>query len=158
VGGFAPTVGATFEVVAASGGFGGTKFASSLVPDLASNALWGLAYDADSVTAQVVSTSALGDLNHDNALTVQDWTIYKNGAQSNLSGLSPSQAYDRGDLNLDGVNDLEDFARFRSAYEAANGAGAFAAMLARVPEPSSALLACCGAAIARQCGKRLRRR
>ena len=45
-----------------------------------------------------------------------------------------------GDLDLDGDNDVGDFAFFKTDYDAVNGAGAFNAMLAGVPEPSTALL------------------
>ena len=40
-----------------------------------------------------------------------------------------------------------DFSVFRSAYDAANGVGAFAAMVAGVPEPGSAMLLGLGAVV-----------
>ena len=58
-----------------------------------------------------------------------------------------------GDLDRDGDNDLTDFVNFKTDYDAANGAGAFNAMLANVPEPSTMallLLAGSGVAFARQ--------
>jgi hypothetical protein len=87
----------------------------------------------------------LGDINHDGAFDAADWATYITWAQVNLTGLSPTQAYDRGDLNLDGVNNLTDMDLFMDAFDAAHGAGAFAAMLAGVPEPGAAVLACIGA-------------
>ena len=45
-----------------------------------------------------------------------------------------------GDLNGDFRNDHADFVIFKAAFEAANGAGSFAAMLAFVPEPCTFLL------------------
>lgn len=80
------------------------------------------------------------DLNYDSVITPADWLIYVDGLERDLSSLSPAQAYQKGDLNYDGSNDDLDFLLFRSDYEAANGAGSFAAMLASVPEPSSGLL------------------
>ena len=49
------------------------------------------------------------------------------------------EAWKEGDLNLDGVTDLRDFALLREAY---SGAGAIAGLLGAgaVPEPSSAML------------------
>ena len=47
----------------------------------------------------------------------------------------PRERYQLGDLNNDGKHDLADFSAFRSAYDAANGVGSFAAMVAGVPEP-----------------------
>ena len=55
--------------------------------------------------------------------------------------LSPIERYDLGDLDGDGENSFDDFAAFKELYEAANGQGSFAAMLAGVPEPSSTALA-----------------
>ena len=98
----------------------------------------------------------LGDLNFDGSLTVADWTVFIAGAESNLSALSQAQAYQAGDLNGDGTNDIFDFSIFKDAYEAANGGGSFAAMIAAVPEPSSALLLGLGSILL--CGRRRRGR
>jgi hypothetical protein len=45
-----------------------------------------------------------------------------------------------GDLNGDFLNNHADFVLFKSAYDSANGAGAFFAMLSAVPVPSAFLL------------------
>ncbi|MEM8947074.1 MAG: hypothetical protein AAGD11_18010, partial [Planctomycetota bacterium] len=82
----------------------------------------------------------VGDLNFDGELTVDDWTIFIAGAEANLSALSTALAYQSGDLDGDGINSIGDFGLFEVAFDAANGGGAFAAMLASVPEPSSLLL------------------
>ena len=63
-----------------------------------------------------------------------------------LSTLNREAAYLMGDLDYDYDNDLEDFDLFREAYDNENGAGAFADMVASVPEPNSILLLAIGAA------------
>lgn len=86
------------------------------------------------------------DLDFDNDIDTDDYVKFSNGLDANLSGLSPAQAYQMGDLDYNGVNSFDDFVLFVSDYETFNGEGSFAAMLASIPEPSSALLlsaACC---------------
>jgi len=83
---------------------------------------------------------ATGDLNFDGNLTAADYVILSANAETNLAGLSAVGKYRRGDLGGDGFNSIEDFIQFKTLYEAANGAGSFAAMLATVPEPSSLLI------------------
>jgi hypothetical protein len=157
VGGFVPVVGSTFQIITAAGGFADSQFESSLTADLTTGALWAVEYQPTAVVARVIA-SLFGDLTGDGAMTAADWTQFKAGQGANFSGLSSGDAYLLGDFDGDFDHDLEDFSRFRLAYESANGAGAFAAMLARVPEPSSALLALGAAAFLRHCGRRLRRR
>ncbi|MCA9235932.1 MAG: PEP-CTERM sorting domain-containing protein [Planctomycetales bacterium] len=86
----------------------------------------------------------VGDLNFDGAVTAADWTLFVAGGDADLSGMSTAQAYQLGDLNNDGANDLADFGVFKNAYEAANGQGSFAALVA-IPEPSALALLACGA-------------
>jgi hypothetical protein len=62
--------------------------------------------------------------------------MYLSGLHANLSGLTAEQAYAKGDLNGDGVNDFQDLVLFRSAFNTAHGAGSFAALRAAVPEPA----------------------
>lgn len=81
-----------------------------------------------------------GDFNIDGAINVADWVILRTNQLSNLSSKSLAEAYRLGDLTGDKLNDHADFVRFKTAYDVANGAGAFAAMVATVPEPSSAFL------------------
>ena len=70
-----------------------------------------------------------------------DWAILRANLVSDpaAEGLL---AYSLGDMNLDGLVNELDFDAFKLAYDAANGAGAFSAMLAgsSVPEPSSVVL------------------
>jgi hypothetical protein len=86
------------------------------------------------------SRFAIGDLNGSGSITVDDWTLFIAGAETDLSALTPAQDYQSGDLNGDGENNIFDFGIFKNAYDAANGLGAFEAMLATVPEPSCLVL------------------
>jgi hypothetical protein len=98
----------------------------------------------------------LGDLNKDNLVDGLDWQMFLAGNQANLSGLTRLEGYVLGDLDGDFDNDIYDFALFREAYEFAHPEqGAFAAMVASVPEPSSMLLL---AVVATGLGMRRRRR
>jgi hypothetical protein len=78
-----------------------------------------------------------GDLNFDGSITAADWTIVRTNQNANLSALSLAEAYRQGDFTSDRKNDHADFAAFKALYDSANGVGAFVAMVASVPEPSS---------------------
>lgn len=80
----------------------------------------------------------LGDFNGDCMLGPDDWAQFRNGQQADLSGLSQQQAYEMGDLNGDFLNNHADFVLFKETFERTQGAGSFAAMVARVPEPNTA--------------------
>lgn len=85
--------------------------------------------------------NAFGDLNTDGSVDVADYLILITNAQADLGSLNIPQAYRVGDLDGDLDNDIFDFVLFRAAFEAQNSApGAFEAMLASVPEPSSLAL------------------
>jgi hypothetical protein len=83
---------------------------------------------------------ARGDLNTDGAINAVDWGIFRSNQFVNHSGKSLAEAYRVGDLTADKVSNHNDFRAFKIAYDAANGVGAFAAMVAGVPEPSSLVL------------------
>jgi exodeoxyribonuclease-3 len=87
-----------------------------------------------------IPTCSNADLTGDCALNVADWMQFRAGQQANMTGLTPSQAHAMGDLNGDFRNDHADFVIFKTAFDAANGAGALTAMLASIPEPSSCFL------------------
>jgi hypothetical protein len=80
------------------------------------------------------------DLNFDGALDEDDWTLFIAGSETDMDGLSPIEKYELGDLTGNGQNSFEDFELFKQLFDAANGAGSFAAMLAGVPEPSTTAL------------------
>ncbi len=88
----------------------------------------------------IPSCALFGDLNGNCSIGVEDWMQFRAGQFVNLTALTHSQAYAMGDLNGDLRNDHADFVIFKGAFEAAHGAGSFAAMLASVPEPTSFLL------------------
>lgn len=98
----------------------------------------------------------LGDLNVDGSINVADWVILRNNQQTNLTSLSKAQAYRLGDLDGDLKNNHADFTIFKQAYDAANGAGAFVAMVAAIPEPSTALLLMAAGTIIVSSGRRQR--
>jgi hypothetical protein len=79
----------------------------------------------------------LGDFDISGTITSADWVILRTSQRANLSGKTHEQAYFMGDLTADLVNNHADFAAFKTIYDAANGAGAFDAMLAAVPEPTT---------------------
>lgn len=81
-----------------------------------------------------------GDFDGDGDVDGADWRILRDNQHADLTGLSSFQASIRGDLTGDGANNHADFAAFKAAYEASHGAGAFAQLVAAVPEPSPTLL------------------
>lgn len=87
-----------------------------------------------------------GDLDFDGAIDADDYAILAANAESDLSALSATAAYQLGDLDGSGTNDVIDFGIFKDAFIAENSAAAFAQLIAGVPEPSSALIAMLGAA------------
>ncbi|QDU89151.1 hypothetical protein Pla175_25380 [Pirellulimonas nuda] len=117
----------------------------------------GVTRSADvSFTGNSGNRFVVGDLNFDGQVTAADWTTLITNAETSLAGLTLAQAYRRGDLDGDGVNSIFDVGLFQTAYDAANGPGAFAVMAASVPEPSGVLAALL--AVAAGCVLRLPRR
>lgn len=87
-----------------------------------------------------VLIGAVGDLDLNGLINLDDWQLYAANLGADLSGLTPQQAFPRGDMNADGRNDLADFDLFVSAYDGAHGSGSLQAAL-RAPEPSTGALA-----------------
>ncbi|TWT47391.1 Zinc carboxypeptidase [Botrimarina hoheduenensis] len=81
-----------------------------------------------------------GDLNFDGQVDGADWLILSANAETDLSAFTPFDAYARGDLDLNGANDVEDFILFKDLYIATNGQAAFALLVAGVPEPATAVM------------------
>ncbi|QDV72515.1 M14-type cytosolic carboxypeptidase [Botrimarina mediterranea] len=77
-----------------------------------------------------------GDFNFDGVIDAADYLILAANAETDLSGLSPLEAYAAGDLDGDGRNSIEDFLQFKGVYVSLHGAAAFAAIVQGVPEPS----------------------
>ncbi len=85
------------------------------------------------------------DLNFDNAISGLDWVIFRTNALTSLTpGLNDVQSYVLGDVDGDQDVDFFDFRLFQDDFDAANGAGAFEALLASVPEPGGAALVLMG--------------
>lgn len=81
------------------------------------------------------------DLNFDGSINVQDWVTFRDNVGNDLESLNTvAQLYRNSDLNADGVHNTRDFLIFVDAFDAANGAGAFAAAVQSVPEPSTLVL------------------
>lgn len=83
----------------------------------------------------------------DGNIDVDDYIALIGGLHADFT--TTALAYAEGDIDGDGDVDRNDVVIFRSAYDTANGAGAFAGMVARlaVPEPCTAalsLMACGG--------------
>jgi hypothetical protein len=85
-----------------------------------------------------------GDLNFSGGaapINSADWNAFKQGQSFNFSTVhSAPESYSHGDLDGDFDFDLDDFGIFKATFDAANGAGAFVAMLASIPEPGTAAL------------------
>lgn len=86
------------------------------------------------------SPFAIGDINTDGVINSADWILLRNNQHKDLSSDSFAESYRLGDLNGDKLNNHADFVLFKNAYEAANGAGSFLAMVNAVPEPSTVIL------------------
>lgn len=84
-------------------------------------------------------TAGRSDLNFDGAVTAADWVAFASHHLQDLSAMTVAQAAAAGDLDGNRTNDYDDFLLFQTDYDAVNGSGALAALLA-VPEPSAAAL------------------
>jgi hypothetical protein len=83
----------------------------------------------------------VGDIfNPGDGINPGDWMVVRTNQHTNLSGQSLAEAYRLGDFNGDHLNNHADFVIFKAAYDAANGAGSFVAMLASIPEPATTVL------------------
>jgi hypothetical protein len=86
------------------------------------------------------SAFANGDFNTDGVINSADWMIFRTNQHGDFTGRSAAEAYRMGDISGDFQNNHTDFVIFKTLYDAANGAGAFVAMVAAVPEPASVVL------------------
>lgn len=81
-----------------------------------------------------------GDFNQDNVINAADWAIFRTNQHVNLAALGFQEAFFKGDLNSDKKSNYADFNIFKQLYDVENGAGAFAAMVASVPEPTGLVM------------------
>lgn len=95
---------------------------------------------ADNISFVLSASGTFGDLNLDGVINIADWQQFRGGQLINMTGYTVAQALAAGDLNSDFRNDHADFVLFKSAFDAVNGAGAFVAMAASVPEPGTVSL------------------
>ncbi len=109
------------------------------------------------------SAALLGDLagatvndGPDGDIDLVDWAKFKAGVNTDVSTSTSVEAYLSGDLDGDLLVNYLDYNIFVVAFDAANGAGAFAAAIASVPEPSSVLLLVLGACMVVGVGKQKR--
>ena len=97
-------------------------------------------YQLDVALNVAPMAGASADLNLDGLSNVDDWALFVANSYTTFGGLGQLDAFRRGDLDYDGDNDVADFRHFKAAYIAANGANAFASLIA-IPEPRTFLLA-----------------
>ncbi len=79
----------------------------------------------------------LGDFDASGAVDTDDYLVMMSNMHSPLGVDTAYAGYAMGDINGDLAVNFNDFRAFKTAYDAANGANAFAAM---VPEPSAGVL------------------
>ncbi|MBN1852136.1 MAG: PEP-CTERM sorting domain-containing protein [Pirellulales bacterium] len=104
---------------------------------------------------------AVGDISGaggkpDGTIDRLDWLTFRGHVGTDVSTFSIAQAYQAGDFNGDLAIGPADYLLFVEAYNAANGAGSFAAMVAGVPEPSSFLMFLSGCCVVLCIGTRRR--
>lgn len=87
-------------------------------------------------------TAERSDLDFDGDIDANDWIAFASHHFSTFEGMTVAQAAVLGDLDADLDNDYFDFLEFESDFDAANGTGALATLIAasNVPEPTSILL------------------
>jgi hypothetical protein len=96
-------------------------------------------YQLDLTLSELPQPGMSADLDLNGLTDILDWQKFITNAYTNLTGLDDRDAFQLGDLDFDGDNDFADFRYFKSAYDLANGVGAFAA-IGQVPEPTAIAL------------------
>ena len=89
------------------------------------------------------------DFDLDGDIDTTDYVTLRSHHLANLGGTLPIDTFALGDINGDLVNDYRDFRLFKTDFIAANGAAAFASMVASfgaIPEPATLSLMLLGAA------------
>lgn len=81
-------------------------------------------------------TAARSDLDFDGDIDADDWVSFAANHFGTFEEMTIAQASLLGDMDGDLDNDYFDFLEFEDDFDAANGAGALAAVIAGVPEPT----------------------
>ena len=131
--GFVPSLGAAFEILAATAV--DHSFVSALFPDLGPTLAWDLLYDVDRVTLAVVPALA-GDYNGNGVVDAAAYTVWRDTFGRSGAGLAADGT--GADGRPDGVVDELDYDFWKAHFgeSAGNGAAANAA----VPEPGTLVL------------------
>lgn len=99
--------------------------------------------------------AARSDLNFDGQIDAADWVVFASHHFEDFAGMTIAQAATLGDLDGNLSNNYDDFLLFEADFDAANGAGALAALISAVPEPSTTVLVLLGGVLA-WCSRRRR--
>jgi serralysin len=94
-------------------------------------------YRLDVILSDLPGAGTTADINLDGMTNIGDWQIFSANAYTDISSFSRREQFVRGDLDLDGDNDLADFRLFKNLFDAANGVSAFARLVEGVPEPGA---------------------
>ncbi|WP_442483262.1 PEP-CTERM sorting domain-containing protein [Aeoliella sp. SH292] len=78
-----------------------------------------------------------GDFDASGVVDALDWPTVRDNYGTDLTGSTLGEAYALGDINGDLAVNVFDLRAFKTAYEAAQGAGSFALLTNAVPEPST---------------------
>jgi hypothetical protein len=100
----------------------------------------------DNVSLEFIEPFFLGDFNDDFIINLSDYLILVANLHTDVSQLLPAQSYPLGNITGDREVNGHDFLAFVKAFDDFNGVGAFQAMQAAIPEPTTGALAALGAA------------
>ena len=132
ISGFKPTIGSSFEIVAAPSHLTGA-FSGENLPALAGGASWDVNYSSDAVTLSV--GGVLGDFNLDGVVDSADYTVWRDllGSNALAADASGNGTVDSADYNIWKAN--------FGAVASAGGGAAGGAQLTAVPEPTGFVIA-----------------
>jgi T5SS/PEP-CTERM-associated repeat protein len=151
LGGFIPSDGDVFEILAAAGGISGT-FGTTILPALSGDLLWNVVYRANAVVLEVAAPVLAGDYNQNGVVDAADYVVWRNSLGQSATDLAA-------DGNGNGIIDAGDYDVWRAHFGSAAGSGSSAngRFGATVPEPASFLLLLhllVGAIVGRRCRQR----
>ncbi len=125
--GFTPTLGSSFQIIAATGGIVGT-FSSTSFPAIGGGRGWNVVYSTGGVSLQVVSISVPGDYNNNGVVDAADYVLWRNGGPLQNEVATP------------GSVTQQDYVEWRARFGNSAGRGSGQAIAAAVPEPATWLL------------------